>query len=310
MTPTYSIVIPVYNVEKYLEICVDSVVAQSTSSCFEIILVNDGSADRSGEICDDLAEKLPCVKVIHQHNQGVSAARNAGIAAASGQYLLFLDGDDCWEPHLLQTLDQMIGQQPDLIEFGYRRFGDSGEQTPVLPAVEANNMTGVAFFESHQRLNTMPIGSSCTAAFRRNMVQEKKIQFPAGMTYGEDLSFHMKSLKCAGSVCSLRESLYRYRTNEASATHTLTVRKMRDILISCANMYHLFPSALFANYYCMKILNLEKLSGEDARQVRDLLLENRHILRHVTGMKMRIISILYQIFGYYTTAKLIRFCLN
>jgi len=306
MVPIYSVVVPVYNAEKYLESCVSSVMAQRSASSYEIILVDDGSTDGSAQLCDRYARELPCVKVIHQANQGVSAARNTGIAAASGTYILFLDGDDCWNERLLQVLDAELPRQPDLIEFGYQTFGTETSHTTVLPAVAASGMTGLEYFDAHKAIGVMPIASSCTAAFRRQLLEHYAVRFPVGISYGEDFIFHMHCLKTAKSVVSIPESLYRYRRNEQSATHTLTVKKMQDILCTCAQMYRLFPCAMLANYYCMKILNLDRLSASDAAQLKELLWENRDILRHVTGTKMRAARILYSVLGWHRASRLIR----
>lgn len=304
--PIYSVVIPVYNAERYLESCIHSVMEQNSSSACEIILVDDGSSDRSPQICDGFAQQFPFVKVIHQVNQGVSAARNAGIAAATGTYVLFLDGDDCWEAHLLKTLDVVLPQHPDLIEFGYRTFGSLQTQTTVLPAVSASDKTGMEYFDAHKAINTMPMASSCTAAFKRQLLEENNVRFPTGVSYGEDFTFHMHCLKYAKSVVSILQPLYLYRMNEQSATHTPTVKKMRDMLSACANMYRLFPCALFANYYCMKILNVEKLEKREAGELNALLRENRDILQHVSGTKPRLTCMLYRLFGWYDAARLMQ----
>lgn len=306
MAPTYSIVIPVYNAEKYLESCVSSVMAQQTASSYEIILIDDGSTDESAQICDRYAGKLPCVKVIHQANQGVSAARNAGIAAAVGTYILFLDGDDCWNERLLQVLDAELPRQPDLIEFGYQTFGDADLHATVLPVATAAGKTGPEFFAAHKAAGTMPIGSSCTAAFRRQFLEKQAIRFPVGVSYGEDFTFHMHCLKVAETVVSIPKPLYLYRRNAQSATHMLTVKKMRDILCTCVEMYRLFPCGMLANYYCMKILNLDRLSASDAAQLKELLWENRDILRHVTGTKMRAARMLYCVLGWHRASRLIQ----
>lgn len=306
MIPTYSIVIPVYNAENYLDGCMQSVLMQRSGSKYEIILVNDGSADHSAELCDRYAAQLPCVKVIHQTNQGVSAARNAGISASSGMYILFLDADDCWDEGLLDALDQLIPQQPDIIEFGYQKFGGTEDHAPVFPAVKVSGVTGAEYFGAHKARNCMPIASSCTAAFRRQLLENHNIRFPVGISYGEDFDFHMQCLKAATSVVSLREAFYRYRMNEQSATHTLTLKKMRDMLLACIKMYRIFPCELFADYYCMKILSMEKLSKQDAAQLKDLLRENSDILRQVSGRKMRFARMLYRVLGYYGASRLIR----
>lgn len=91
----FSIIVPIYNVEKYLRCCVDSVLAENFAD-YEMILVDDGSPDGCGKICDEYAGKYPHIKVIHQENGGLSDARNAGIRAAKGDYLIFLDSDDYW----------------------------------------------------------------------------------------------------------------------------------------------------------------------------------------------------------------------
>jgi len=304
--PTYSIVIPVYNAERYLENCIDSIFAQTSCSDYEVILVNDGSKDRSPEICDRYAEQVPAVKVIHQVNQGVSAARNAGISAARGTYILFLDADDYWDARFLQLLDDAISKNPDMIEFGYRYFCADHAYEPVLPAVHASGLTGVAYIEAHENINCMPIASCWAAAFRRQFLEDNDIRFPLGVAYGEDFDFHMHCLKAAERVFTVREPLYWYRMNESGATHTITVKKIRDMLSTCAKVYRLFPCALFANYYCKEILRVEKLSKNEALQLNELLLENRDILQHVSGTKSRIACILYKTIGWYHTSKFVK----
>ena len=103
----YSVVIPVYRVEEYLPACIDSVLAQETESAYEILLIDDGSPDRCGKICDEYATKDSRIRVLHIENQGVSHARNLGIQNAKGDYVLFLDADELWEPDLLQALDRL-----------------------------------------------------------------------------------------------------------------------------------------------------------------------------------------------------------
>ena len=101
--PKISVIVPVYNVEKYLHECVDSVLAQ-TFTDFELILVNDGSQDNSGAICDEYASKDERIIIIHQNNQGQAAARNAGVAIAKGEWIHFLDSDDLIHPQMLEIL--------------------------------------------------------------------------------------------------------------------------------------------------------------------------------------------------------------
>ena len=138
--PMFSIIIPVYNTEKELERCVRSVTCQ-TFRDLELILVDDGSKDRSGIICDSLALEDDRVIVIHQQNAGCSEARNAGIRASHGEYLIFVDSDDLWDDERgLEGIVQTISEHPgvDVVCFGVRIFNEKGsfvkERKPELPS--------------------------------------------------------------------------------------------------------------------------------------------------------------------------------
>ena len=113
----YSFIVPVYNCEAYLKECVESILNQSGDYSFEVILVDDGAQDRSGQIADELAEKHPQVRAFHNENGGAASARNYGIEKAAGEYLLFIDGDDTVDASLLETVDSHleISQQPLVI---------------------------------------------------------------------------------------------------------------------------------------------------------------------------------------------------
>ena len=103
MTPKISIIIPVYKVEKYLSRCLDAVLRQTVND-IEAILIDDGSPDASGRICNEYAQKDPRIKVIHQENAGASAARNSGLDIAAGDYIGFVDSDDCFVPNMFELL--------------------------------------------------------------------------------------------------------------------------------------------------------------------------------------------------------------
>ena len=138
----YSVIIPVYNCRHYLESCVESIFKQKVDSAYEIVLIDDGSTDGSSQLCDRLAEMNSCIRVIHQANQGVSAARNAGISAAMGEYLLFLDADDFWNENLLQQMEFATKTQPDVVQFGYHTFYEDGRVTEHIPPSTADGETG------------------------------------------------------------------------------------------------------------------------------------------------------------------------
>lgn len=310
MDLVYSVIIPVYNAEKYLEDCVQSVLDQTSASAFEIILVNDGSRDSSAAICDRYATQDARIQVIHQVNQGVSVARNAGIAAAKGQYVLFLDSDDLWSENLLTSVDAYISRQPDMIEYGCCYFGREGDKKATLSSCIADGGSGEAYLQQHEKLGIMPVVSACMVAFCRGFLVEHQLTFPLDISYGEDFHFCMHSLKCAKSVYAINEILYRVRINEESVTHTPNVKKIRDVLSVCADMYRLFPGKLLADYYCMSIWAIEGLRRDDAQRVYDLLQENRDILKQVSGGRARLARTMYKLFGWYNGAKLLRTMVN
>ena len=123
-----SIVVPVYNVEKYLQECIDSIMAQSFTN-FELILVDDGSGDRSGEICDIYSQKDARVKVIHKSNGGLSSARNAGIHIAKGEYIGFVDSDDCIEKEMFAELYKAVRKyQSDIAVCSFAQIDENGRR--------------------------------------------------------------------------------------------------------------------------------------------------------------------------------------
>ena len=139
MIPAISIIVPVFKVEHYLRKCIDSLLAQTMRE-IEIILVDDGSPDRCPEICDEYARKDQSIKVIHQQNRGISAARNAGLAAASGEYIMFVDSDDWVEPDFCRIpYETAESKGADMVIFscirhegevsGRTRTGNSGNMT-------------------------------------------------------------------------------------------------------------------------------------------------------------------------------------
>ena len=156
--PKVSIIVPVYNAEKYLQECVESVLCQTLSD-IELILVDDGSSDGSKELCDELAKNHSgtCLRVIHQANSGVSAARNAGIRAAEGEFLLFTDSDDYVEPDYLEKMAALQeNSDADLVLCGYHHLYDGADIVKVFPA----NYLGEAYIRAIKApLDYIPIAA-------------------------------------------------------------------------------------------------------------------------------------------------------
>ena len=306
----YSVIIPVYNCMHYLESCVESVFNQNVDSEYEIILIDDGSTDGSSQLCDRLAETNSCIRVIHQANQGVSAARNAGISAAMGDYLLFLDADDFWNEDLLQQMEVATKTQPDIVQFGYHTFYEDGHVTEHVPPSIVDGETGKDYVMRILDQGMMPAMSCWASAHRKEFLLQNEICFPRGVVFGEDLMFRMHELTKAQKICNEDAPLYRYRRNAASVTRNMSLKKMHDICVVWPEMYRRFPKPIIADYYCMNLVSLAELSCEDASTLLPLLSENRAVLSAVRGKKPRIARAMFKLFGYYNGARIIKFLIG
>lgn len=221
MAPYFSIILPVYNVESYLERCVSSVLSQSFSD-FEILLVDDGSTDKSPALCDDLARQHSGIRVIHKENGGLSSARNGGMEAAQGQYIWFVDSDDWIEQNALEKLyRQTSGETPDMVKFDYIRVEE--QSAPVHSNAAPGSYTGDdmlqrlldrAFFSAGKF-----VLSACTHIYRRDFLRQNGLTFVSERLVGsEDYLFNLQALVLARSVTVIRDTLYYYERRNGSLT--------------------------------------------------------------------------------------------
>ena len=186
----YSVIIPVYNAEKTLNRCVDSLLAENYPDC-EIILVNDGSKDRSGEICHDYAERFPNIVYIEKENGGVSTARNAGLDHARGEYVVFVDSDDYVTPDFFGIMDEYISRSDtDLCLFSYCSDDGNNKRNQVFTAAQytsrAEAMPALVDAICRKTIN-MPWAKR----YRRNIIEEHKLRFPVGASVAEDRVFNI-----------------------------------------------------------------------------------------------------------------------
>lgn len=189
-----SIIVPVYNVEKYLKNCIDSILCQTYNN-FEVILVNDGSIDNSGVICNDYAQKDCRVSVFHKLNEGVSVARNFGICEAVGDYICFVDSDDSLVETYVEDFFQNKIFNSDVYFQGYVNVYFDGRSNEVKKFVESN------FFKSkeierayiYSEMNNI-CNSPCMKLFRREIIVKYGIEFDKNICYGEDHLFVLNFL--------------------------------------------------------------------------------------------------------------------
>lgn len=220
-----SVIIPVYNVKPYLRMCADSVFAQTFRN-LEIIFVDDGSTDGSGEMCDALALEDERVKVIHQENGGLSAARNTGIDASSGSFLYFLDSDDAISPVVLAHLwTACVRARADVAIGDFMRFS-----TVEVPQERKNFATESLETEEALRRMLMNQGLGHQAwgkLFRRELW--KNLRYPVGLLY-EDYAVIYDVMLGASRVAAVTDAMYFYRMQEGSIMHSRIGEKNLTLL--------------------------------------------------------------------------------
>lgn len=210
-----SIIVPVYNAEKYLHRCIDSILKQ-TFADFELLLVNDGSKDASGRICDEYAAKDERVKVFHKQNGGVSSARNLGLDNVSTEWIAFVDSDDWIEDDYLQKLHKP-DVEADLLLCGYQ---------PWMPFVEEKTYNGREEITDLLSNHIFYFSNVYAKLFRANMIREQNIRFDEKMNYAEDTVFVFSYLLYISCVVTLSPSGYHYV--DADGSLTKKTRKVED----------------------------------------------------------------------------------
>lgn len=214
-----SAIIPVYNGEQYVERAISSILSQ-TEKRIELIIVDDGSKDQSGRIADSYAERYEYIHAVHKANGGISSARNAGIAAAKGRYIIFLDADDYLDAVTCEELVKVIeAYAPDMIDYGWKYISSGGEVTNNLHQVKKNCL----LTRNEIRTTILPpllnlckdeehfiYDFSCTKAFKREIINEYKIEFDEGRRVWEDRPFVVWYLRYCESFYSMDKCFYNY----------------------------------------------------------------------------------------------------
>ena len=244
---TFSVIIPVYNVKDYLEKCIDSVLAQAQDDT-EILLVDDGSTDgESGLICDRYANDHPhLIRVIHQENGGLGAARNTGIEHAAGDYLLFLDSDDYLLSGLLARLRDLLAQDTfDIIDFGF--VVDQNGAVKETHAGEIGLTEPFTLQEHPEMLLVLP--AAWRRLYKRDLLIRSGIRYPSRVWY-EDIRTTLKLFAEAQSILSIPEAFYGYVVREGSITRNQNVSRNAEILDAFDDLKAWFSSkGLWETYY-------------------------------------------------------------
>ncbi len=298
-----SVVIPVYNVKPYLERCVQSVLRQ-TYKDLEIILVDDGSTDGSGEMCDDIATRDQRICVIHQENQGLSGARNTGIHHATGEYIIFLDSDDEWL--LSDGLGKLIqaGDANDIIVFRCVDIWGDGrhikrkeydvENISKLPDSQAI----FSYLVQTQQLHI----AACTVMVRRMILTNHEIYFPSRLI-SEDLFWSLQLWQYVNTVKVLNLYLYGYYHRQGSITTSLSIRVYtsydtiftyweKKISHNCTNAQAI--ASYLANMWVSLGYDFNNLSDDEKPVALSILQKHIDLLSYGQSLKSKLTKILVQ----------------
>lgn len=312
-----SFIIPVYNVEKYLNECVDSILSQDFKD-YEIILVDDGSTDSSGRICDEYAKNHSNISTIHKENGGASDSRNVGLKKASGQYILFIDSDDYIESGSIKKIAEYVGRFSYPIDIMFleaskvfpdgtvRSLGD-GYQSSLI-----NGQSKDTVMNSLASLPKYP-GSPCTKLIRREFIVENDLYFTKGII-AEDIDWTIDLIIRANSFAYCNTPYYYYRQNRAgSVTNTAGSKGIECILFIInkwatkdnKRKYQNVINAFLAYEYMISLLYYGKCGKETQKKFISELKKYSWILKYGKTGKIKLVRISKALFGINLTAFLL-----
>lgn len=244
----FSVIIPIYNVERFILRGFESLKSQSFTD-FEVILVDDGSTDSSPDICDSLASGHPEVSVIHKKNKGAGPARNVGIDAARGEYLLFFDIDDLLKPSAFDRLHEVLSQEPvDVLVFGYEEVNpelklSSGYRFPQLSCHNNNDIRDI--YPEHLSGIKFNNGFVWNKAYRRDFVKDYGLRFEA-LRIQQDEVFNLAVYPKARTLRTIPDILYTYFVYDSGNTRSRYIperleiyRRVRDAFLSLYSIWEL-----------------------------------------------------------------------
>ena len=266
-----SVIIPIYNGERYIQRSVDSVLCQLNEQ-IELILVDDGSTDRCGELCDAYAKKGAHVRVVHKKNGGLSSARNAGVAAARGEYVLFLDVDDYLERNACEEICEVIrAWKPDCIDYGWNYISEEGEVTSNQHKIPKNRLLDEEVLKDDILPPLLNLRSdpehfiydfACTKVFRRDIIQANSVAFDENRRVWEDRPFVVQYLKFCSNFYSMDRCFYNYVGVPGSLSRRYSMEFFRIIIENYHHYKRLygdvydFDTQYVYNYWSKAIENM------------------------------------------------------
>ncbi len=302
-----SIIIPVYNVKPYLRQCVDSVITQ-TYQDLQVILVDDGSTDSSGILCDQLAQQDSRIQVVHKSNGGLSDARNAGLKVATGDYVAFLDSDDVYllNDGLEQLMALAQAEQPDVLLF--QAVDVYPHHQTVRKAYDVEYMathSGAEVFAQLVRTQSFNM-SACFQLIRRDLLEQYQIYFQKGLL-SEDVDWSLRLWRHVSNVRAINLPLYGYQHREGSISTTYTIRNLRSyehifakfvqlynerVIDTATELYWKTTMGYLAQMYTSCLYAYGQIARKDKSEAYAILKRYATLLEHSISIKSdRVIKI-------------------
>ena len=313
MTIKLSIIVPVYNVEKYIRPCIESIFKQRLDDKdFEVIIVNDGTEDRSMEVITDIINTHQNIRIINQKNQGLSVARNNGLEIANGKYILFIDSDDMLVsqsvPYLLNIA---ISKGPNLVVADFLKMND--HEIEIFQQKTFQQRDGIVQEETGNDMLLRPpySGFSCVwhTLFKRDFLIDNNIRFIPHIYY-EDTPFTMQCYAKAGKCLKVNWLLNIYRRGHESATFSFNLKKVRDFCTAIAKTWELthldglsikvqdkLQEDVYTSFSMMTWVTTHKIaSASDRIDVIDYMKRQAPDLWFRIGIRQKVVSYLYRYF--------------
>lgn len=271
-----SVIVPIYNVEKYLHKCIDSILNQTFKN-YEIILVDDGGTDNCPKIADEYAEKYPdIITVIHKKNGGVGDARNHGIEAARGKYLLILDSDDYAAPHMIESMYNSIRKfNCDIAICGFQSVSESGN---IISVTKENLPQGRILTLNENREILLANPAPWNKMYKRELfVEHKDLRYPSGVWY-EDIRTTMKLLSVAKGITYVDKPLYYYLWREGSQTNNKNCNRNVEIIDAFKDIIEYYKRNNIFEKYKEELEYLTVLHVYLTASVRVLMCDTKHPL--------------------------------
>ena len=312
-----SIIVPVYNVENYLNCSINSILKQSYSD-FELILVDDGSTDKSGKICDEYASNDQRIQVYHRENRGASAARNFGIIKSTGEYVSFLDSDDYWCDtfYLEKIVKRLESKKSDVLCVNFHKVADKLPQTSYFSSksmpIGLSNGESIDYIHD----NNLWIACAWNKIIRRDVLLDNNLYFIEGVT-AEDIEWSARLALAVETFDYLDVDGIAYIQREGSVSKSMNTDKVRYLKDNVFKVEHYAKEASgkkkvlldsFLSYQLgTLLLNIALMdNGYDKSQLKG---EIRHLmgyLKYSSDSKIKVINYIYHILGYNLTLSLLK----